>query len=94
MPIDWEKLYGKGENPNGMISHTPNGVERNGMGSEGMGERWGGAPNGRRWQGDPMPPIPDLESAYEPMSVSGGMGTPIVPRNKVMVASHTRRKPR
>jgi hypothetical protein len=83
---DFSQLLGTGENPNGMIAQTPNGTERNGGGSDGMTYRYGMA-DGPRWNDDPTPQPPPL------VSVEIAAMTPSLPKNRVAVSSHTRRKP-
>ena len=58
---DFSQLLGKGENPSGMIAQTPNGTERDGVGSDGREWQWG-APNGVRWNKNPMPEAPPLQT--------------------------------
>lgn len=63
LPKDLSELLGKGENPNGMIAQTPNGTERDGMGSDGSEMRYNMA-DGERWNGDPMPGVAPLTPLY------------------------------
>lgn len=60
--VDFPAMVDYGENPNGFVAFTPNGISRNeerGMnkqwnwGGSAMGERWGGPDNGcTEWNGD------------------------------------------
>lgn len=84
---DFSKLLGNGENPNGMIAQTPNGTERNGTGSDGSTWRYAMA-DGPRWNDDPTPRPPPLTPVEEDPAV------PAMPKNRVAVGAHTRRKPR
>lgn len=51
---DWSSLVGKGENPNGMVSQTPNGTVVNGVGGDGCQFNWGDGIDGG-WNQNPMP---------------------------------------
>lgn len=52
---DFSKLLGKGENPNGFVSQTPNGTYINGRGSDGYQPRYWPMADGSRWNEDPRP---------------------------------------
>ena len=52
---DFSKLLGKGENPQGFVSQTPNGTYINGRGSDGYQYRWWPMADGKRWNEDPRP---------------------------------------
>jgi hypothetical protein len=85
-PRDVSKLVDGGENPNGMISQTPNGTIRDGMGCDGSQPRYNMA-DGPRWNRDPAPELPRSFVSVEPPVAS-------IPLDRIMIASHTRRKPR
>jgi hypothetical protein len=89
LPSDLSKLLGGGENPNGMIAQTPNGTVVNGRGGDGSQFRWDMA-DGRVWNGDPLP----KPEALQPIEDEIVGATPYVPRGRVAVAGHIRRRPR
>lgn len=92
LPNDLSKLLGNGENPNGMVAQTANGtvrVGRNGGdgGGDGHSYRYGMA-DGPMWNQDPrMMPDSLVSVTPDPIGVS-------IPRGRVAVSSHTRKKPR
>lgn len=65
---DFSELLGKGENPRGMVSHTPNGTETNGRGSDGVTPVWS-TPNGPRWNENPMPETEPVDVDVAPIPV-------------------------
>lgn len=86
LPSDLSKLLGDGENPNGFVSQTGNGTLLNGRGGDGCTYNWGMKPDGARWNDDPRPECQ--------MSDMGMTPAVVVPRGRVMVSGHMRRKPR
>ena len=89
LPRDLSELLGEGENPNGMVSQTPNGTVINGMGGDGSQYRWDMA-DGARWNADPLP----KPEALQPIEGELSGATPYVPRGRVAVTAHTRKKRR
>jgi len=89
LPADLSKLLGTGENPNGMVAQTANGTLVGGRGGDGDTWRYGMMADGPRWNEDPRIEAPNLTPSTVPMPA-----TVKVPRGKVMVSGHMRRKPR
>jgi hypothetical protein len=85
LPADLSKLLGTGENPNGMVAQTANGTLVDGRGGDGYTWRDGMMADGPRWNEDPRIEAPNL---------TPGPAMVKVPRGKVMVSGHMRRKPR
>jgi hypothetical protein len=85
LPADLSKLLGTGENPNGMVAQTANGTLVDGRGGDGYTWRDGMMADGPRWNEDPR---------IEAPNPAPGLGSEQVPRGKVLVAGHMRRKPR
>lgn len=82
---DFSELLGEGENPNGMIAQTPNGTVTNGLGGDGDQFRYSLIADGARWNTDPR---------QERSVVELAAAAPSLPRGRVSVMAHTRRKRR